>query len=128
MGLRSALVDRARIIRPHGTATKVEGSTVFTTVVGPWFRVRLEPALAQEGTAPGDFKTVTKSPVILMDTVDENGAPVGLTNEDRLEINAPRFGPNQIWLVIQDPEPIAKKRRVIGYQVQLQRVEKHLAA
>lgn len=132
MGLNSALVDRARVLRENPTATKVEGSTVFDPAphVGAWFRCRLEPALANEATGPGGFKTVTKSPVMMYGIKDSAGAPIALDNEDKVEVDAPRFAQTlgadrTVWLVTQDPEPMPKKRRVIGHQVQLQRVEKH---
>lgn len=55
---------------------------------------------------------------------DRAGAPISISASDKIEINSRQLG-TATYEVVGDPEPIRKKKRVIGYQVPLSRINEH---
>lgn len=122
MGLRAALVDRARISREEATATKVQGRTLSVPADLPWFRCRLELPEGAEVTDQGQGRKVSRvGPSLMYDKRDSSGEDVLLKPNHRLEVNSLQLG-NEEWLVTSTPKPMRKKRKVIGWTVALKRV------
>lgn len=125
MGIRVALKDRARI-KHRLAGVKVQGMTKTVPTDGPWFKCRLTiPEAAESFDGQGSRKTSRKAPSLMYDTVDaEEGSrePVVLLGKHKLEINSDDLG-DGIWEVAGTPAPIRKKKRVIGWTVQLRQIE-----
>lgn len=131
MGLRSALVDRARIVRKQTTGPRVLGTTSVVPTHGSWFRCRLDlPMGPEDTTEPGlgaGRRSARKRPQVMFDVRDEDGGTVALSFSDQIEIDSPQLG-LATWKVTATPRPIRKKRTVIGWEVTLERVvERQLA-
>ena len=139
MGLNAALVDRARRIAPSPSAVKVEGTTQFTDIPGPWFRARLTPVSGAQTEASlrvragladdGGSRSKSTERLTLMfgikDTeggslVDETGRCV-VNAPDRVEVASPQLG-TFLYEGTEMPAVIRKKKKVIGYEVGLSRV------
>lgn len=127
MPIGSALVDKARVVERTAAGARVEGRTLRGETRGPWFRCRLTlPTSPEQAAAAAGIREVVRVPTLLYDTIDESGEPVVLTNQKRLEVASPELG-TVVWDVSSDPEPLRKKRRVIGFQTTLRRLETHPA-
>jgi hypothetical protein len=127
MGLGGALVDRARPVRRAAAGLRVEGRTQYGEARGPWFRCRLElPAAAEQGGVPTGVRPVPTSPTLLYETRDEEGDPLRLTNQERLEVVSKELGSEE-WEITGDPQPIRKRRTLIGWQASLRRYVVHEA-
>jgi hypothetical protein len=126
MGLTGALVDRARTVESRRSGRRVEGRTVFRPVAGTWFKARLELPQGSETDAPTGARTVIVQPTLMFATRDSDGQPVEVTNQKRVEVDSAQLG-RTVWDVIADPQPIRKRRTVIGWQAPLRRVEMHEA-
>lgn len=125
MALGSALVDRARSIRNASTGAKVEGTTIVAPVAGDWFRCRL--TLPQQPEAPDQQdgrRRVEQRPSLLFEPLDERGQTINLTVEDYIEVDSPELG-RFTFILSADPEPLRKRRTVLGYEVAIRRVEDH---
>jgi hypothetical protein len=124
MALNSALVDRARIVSraPVASGRKVEGTTVYEKVEGPWFKARLFPEMsaAQLGVE-NRRRIIPDTPTMLAALLDVNGDPVVITSEARIEVDSKELG-NEVWDVSGEPQPLRKKRRVIGWYFGVRRV------
>lgn len=123
MGLGSALVDRARIVRQvSATETRVAGSSVLAQVEGNWFRARLELPGGSESEAPerGRRRQVL-APTLLFEPFDEANEDVDLSADDYVEVDSVELGRTR-WQITTFPQPIRKKRAVIGFQVTLRRI------
>lgn len=127
MSLNSVLVDKARIIEKKKAGRVVDGETLYADVSGPWFKVRIQ--LGSEGESidgATEERSVHRTPSMMVALRNEDGENVILTVEDRLEVvsaNLPQV--NTVWDVISDPQPMRKKRRVLGWNVTLHRVFTH---
>lgn len=123
MGLNAVLVDRARVWREQADPVKIEGRARMTPVTFEWFRARLTlPASPeQQDTNRGRRKTVP-NPTLMFGVKDLSGAALDVRASDQLEVASPQLG-TAMWRVSQDPGPIRKKRRVIGYEVVLERLK-----
>lgn len=125
MSLNAALVDRARRIVDTPLPIKVEGTTVFDTVPGSWFKCRLTlPGSPEADDAQGGRRRVAKQGTILMGVKDVDHNVLALAPTDKLEVNSPQLG-RAIWNVTEDPMPLRKKRKVIGYQASVTLVEEN---
>jgi hypothetical protein len=99
--------------------------------VGPLIRVRLTLPNAPESVDQGVFgrrRATQTVPTLLMDIRDADGNLVELTTEHRLGVfSRQQFGEGVevLFEVTADPEPIRKKRKVIGYVVTMRRVVDH---
>lgn len=124
MGLGAVCVDRARVVTSSMSGPRVEGSSGSTPVTGPWFKARLTLTETRGRPDPTTGARVqTKQPTLLCLPTDTAGGAVVLTIEDRLEVSSVQLG-TQVYDVAGDPTPIRKKRRVIGFQVDLQLVKR----
>lgn len=126
MALSSALVDRARRVRNEATPRRVEGTTTFATVTGAWFKARLTvPAAPEADDAQGSHRRTVARPTLLLGVRDREGnrlEPGFLSADDKVEVDSRQFG-RGVWEVTGDPEPLRKKRRVIGFQATLAKVD-----
>lgn len=122
MGFRGALVDKARLISKSDTGVRIEG-TIFRTVErSEWFRIRFDPDPAPEQRDDGQVKDNHPGNA-MVNKYDFNGQEVRLQGGDKLEIVAtdPALE-NGTYMLVSHPHPIRKKRRVIGYNVDLMQV------
>jgi hypothetical protein len=127
VGLQAALVDRARVVTKRQRGARVEGRTQYGNAYGPWFRCRLQLAQAPETVDPvTGVRPVASEPLLLYGVRDADGNPPALTNQVRVQVDSHELGTG-LWDVTADPEPLRKKRRVLGFQAQLRRVEVHEA-
>lgn len=122
MSLGSALVDRARVVRRESVGVKREGTTVMSDTHGSWFKVRLFLEAAGERDEQGGRKKAVSTPQVLYGLRDLDGELVDLHAEDKLEIASVLGGGHELWRVMEEPQPIAKKRSVIGGLARLERV------
>lgn len=122
MGLTSALVDRARVVTNESTGRKVDGTTLMAETTGPWFRARLmfdtAPAKVDE---QGERRKILASPSLMFGVKDEDGGVLDVTGDLQIEVASVELG-TATWRTTGDPQPIRKKRRVIGGTINLQRV------
>lgn len=125
MGLRSALVDRARVLGTAQTNYRVQGMTIVEPTIGPWFRCRLTLPEASADTSQKRARTV-RHPTLLYGTTDSAKQPIVLTTDERVEVDSPELG-RAIWLVESDPAPLRKKRKVLGYETHLKLTDEHVA-
>jgi hypothetical protein len=99
--------------------------------VGPLFRCRLTLPQSPESVdeAPrGRRRAVRTVPTLMMDRRDSEGNDLVVTTEHRLGIfSKQQFGEGVevLFEVTADPEPIRKKRRVIGWMVTVRQVVDH---
>jgi hypothetical protein len=124
MGLTSALVDRARIVRQEAaTAGRVRGMTQMAEVRTAWFGCMLQ--LPQAGMSPdsgGGRRRAVSSPTLLYDVLDEENQEVVLRGGDRIEIESDRHG-RSYWEATGDPEVLASLYDRIGFQVGIRRIQ-----
>lgn len=125
MGLGAALVDRARPLTKEPIATRVEGTTQMTTVAGSWFKARLFLTAGREDSgAQGSYVRAVQGPQLMYALRDSEGEPIVLNFDDKVEVDSPQLG-RAVWRVVNQPEPIRKKRSLIGGLANLERVEEH---
>ena len=125
MSLNRALVDKARVLGKAASSQRVEGTTLYVETRSAWFRARLELGQGAGGRAAAtQAKQSTRSPEVMVSVKDLLGQPVLINNQDRLEIDSRELG-RTVYDVVGDPEPIRKKRRVIGWTVMVSRVDTH---
>lgn len=102
---------------------RIEGSTQYVETTGAWFRARLtipEAPRAAGNDAPGG--QVNLSPTLMYELLDSEGQVVDLSINERLEVDSVDLG-RRMYEIEANPEPIRKRRRVIGFQATLRRVE-----
>lgn len=127
MSLNGVLVDKARIVSKKKAGRVVDGETLYADTTGAWFKVRIQ--LGSEGESidgATDERSVHRTPSMMVALRDEDGNDVILTVEDRLEVvsaNLPQVSTQ--WDVISDPQPMRKKRRVLGWNITLRKVFVH---
>lgn len=125
MGLNAVLVDRARVVTKASTGKRVEGTTRVATVHGAWFRARLFLEGAPEAAPSARRRQhTTASPQLMFAIRDSNGDPVLVTADLQLEIESAQLG-HKVWQVTGDPQPIRKKRTVIGFLGDVRRLDEH---
>jgi hypothetical protein len=125
VSLNNALVDQARVLGKAESSQRVEGTTLYVETRSPWFRARLDLGQgAGSRKAATQAKQSTRSPSIMVSVKNSIGEPVLINNQDRLEVNSKELG-RSVFDVVGDPEPIRKKRRVIGWTVLVSRVDVH---
>lgn len=122
MALRAVCVDRARLLRKESSAVRVEGSTSFVAVPGQWFRCRLFLTQSTDAEDPskGHFSS-TLAPQLLCVRRDLDGSRLHLHGDERVEINSRQFG-RTLWRMQGEPQPLRKRRRVIGWLAFIERV------
>jgi hypothetical protein len=125
VSLGAVLVDRARPLRKSASSVKVGGRTTFAdSEPGTWFAARLMMPTATPESMPAGFisKRVVLVPTLICDTEDDQGDPVVLAFNDMVEVESEDLGA-ATWQVTAEPEPFRKKQGIIGYSVNLKRVE-----
>lgn len=126
MAYRGALVDRAVIRRKRGQGRKVDGRTVFLPEDSPEFRARLQLSQANEDTRDERTAAVVR-PILMTDRKDSAGDLLEFKMSDRIVVTSRELGTN-VWEVTGEPEPLRKKRKVIGWVVPISRVEEPAVA
>jgi hypothetical protein len=123
MGFQGALVDRAVRIRKGTDGTRVEGSTIYSDVESASIKVRLDLSAASERLEDG--RAVTEpGPSLLVYRRDLEGNYLDWRATDRIRVVSSELG-TDTWEISGDPVPLRKKRRVIGWQLPLKRVEEN---
>jgi hypothetical protein len=126
MALGSALVDRGRIVRQATTGVKVEGTTIFEPEFLPLFKCRLTLNEDVEKDADPRRKRVTREATLMVNKKDKGHNLVEVRASDRVEVISKQLGTG-VWEVTGDPEPLRKRRVVIGWIVGVSRVDDDLA-
>lgn len=128
MGLAAILVDRARTVSLEPAPEKVDGTTKMVPVTGDWFKCRLQLPESPETAAPGSAASggpmrTTRTPALYFKPlVGTSDPPVKAS--DRIEVLSPQLG-QAVWRVVAAPGPWRKKRKVIGFQVTLERDDEY---
>lgn len=121
MSLQSALVDRAYRLRKEAAPRKVEGTTVYQPSESPAIRARL--TLNQAGERAEDGRVLTEpSPTLICYRRDTQGNDVDWKASDRVIVDSKELG-THTYQVDGQPEPMRKKRRIIGWSLRLRRVD-----
>lgn len=121
MGLNAALVDRARVVRNVSAGTRVEGRTPYTATPGQWFKVRLSLPSGSESQASAGRSTSQQAQV-MTGRKDVSGAVLDVRASDQVEVVSAALG-TYLFEVTGTPKPIRKKRRLLGWTVQLVEVD-----
>lgn len=125
MSLNAVLVDRARVVSKASTGKRVEGTTRVATVHGAWFRARLFLEGAPESPPTARLRQrTTASPQLMFALRDERGENVKVTADVQLEVESAELG-HEVWRVTGDPQPIRKKRSLIGYLGTVRHLDEH---
>lgn len=131
MALGAVLVDRARLLELQAASpVKVEGTTQFATVRGNWFKARLILPAGPQDSTPGDaplMRGIGKGRIralanaqLLLGVRDLESQTIDIHFDMKVEVRSPQLG-NGVYRVMNEPEPIRKKRRVIGYLADIER-------
>ena len=113
MALRSALVDRARLVTKEATSQQVEGTTTYARVEGPWFTCRLGvEGPTQEEVDSGRVRT-HPTPILLYWRTAQDGSEVTLMADDVVEVVSNQEGTAD-WQVSTKPLIIRKKVVLLG--------------
>ncbi len=125
MGLNVALVDRGRRLVDTPMPSRVEGTTRFETVRMPWFKCRLTLQAAPEADdAQGGRRRVPRPATLLMGRRDVDGNELAMAPTDKVEVVSKALG-RYVFEVTGDPEPIRKRRKLLGWTTTLTLVEEH---
>jgi hypothetical protein len=125
VGINTALVDRARRVANVPTGQRVEGTTIFETYHYPWFRCRLTLNPSQETSDQhGGRMRVRQAATMMCGVKDKDGGVLTIASDDRLEVDSKELG-RGLYEITSDGEPIRKKKKVIGWQATLTRVDEH---
>lgn len=117
MALGAALVDRGRLVRREKTATEIDGEKQYKDAEpekAPWFRCRLQMVKGSEQQQDGRRRRVVRPTLLL-------GRKTTLVKGDQVEIKCKQlFGDElQLFTIDGDPEPLRKRRTVIGFEATL---------
>lgn len=123
MGLRAALVDTAYRIRQSPTGDKVEGTTVFTPSESEAIPARLTLNTAGERTEDGRVLTEPQ-PTLLVYKRDLLGEELDWKATDRIKVESRELGDHE-FEIQGEPQPMRKKRRIIGWSITLRRTDEH---
>jgi hypothetical protein len=123
MALRAALVDLGyRKVQRAEPGRKTHGMTVMTPVEdSPPFRARL--TIQQAGERLDDGRVLTEpKPTLLTGKRDKSGTELSFAHNQRIRVKSKSLGEAD-WEVDGEPVPIRKKRRIIGWTLNLKRTE-----
>lgn len=121
MGLRSALVDRAYIQRRRPDAVKVNGRTVHSLAETAAIRCRLTINDSAERLDEGR-KVSDSRPSLTLYRRDGDGLEVVPAKTDRVRVVSRELGEG-VYEIDGKPQPIRKKRRLLGWLVNVVRLE-----
>jgi len=101
---------------------RVEGTTTFTPVAEQWFRCRLFLTDSPDVIDPqaGRFRNKS-SPQVLAVLRDFDGRTLHFHGDQRAEIRSRQFG-KAVWRMAGEPQPLRRRRRVIGWLLNTERV------
>lgn len=120
------MTHRGRLISRADTGQRVEGTKVFSEVVGEWFKCRVFPDETQETEGVrGGRRMLMKTPHVVVGVKDLTGAAidVGAIGPDKLiELNAGPLG-DAVWQVTSSPQPLLTRTKLLGYYFGVRRVE-----
>lgn len=123
MALGTALVDRARVVWREPAGPRVDGRTPFEDVHGEWFKARLTvPSTTESADPAGARRRVPVAPTLMYGVRDLAGGPVEVNSNQRVEVDSPQLG-RDVWDVVSEPEPMRKRRTIIGWIATIRRVE-----
>lgn len=106
---------------------RVEGRSTFEPVPQQWFRCRLSIIEGSKTGAPPRsdaalaFRSKLLSGQLLCITVDLDDNPLVFRNDQRLDISSVQLG-RAIWRNENEPQPLRKKRKLIGWTLSVERV------
>jgi hypothetical protein len=123
MGFRGALVDTAYRIRQSPTRKRVEGSTVFQPNESEPIKARLTINTAGERTEDGRVLTEPQ-PTLVVYRKDLLGETLDWKASDRIRVESVELGTHD-FEIQGEPQPMRKKRRVIGWTFTLRRTEEN---
>lgn len=125
MSIAAVCVDRGRVITKEPSAVRLEGRTSFTPVAAQWFKCRLFLEQSNDVTDPqqAHFSSVNQ-PQVLCVTKDLDGVPLTFRGDQQLDISSAQFE-RAVWRMMGEPEPLRKKRRIIGWLLFVERVIEH---
>lgn len=125
MSFRGALVDRAVRIRKGSTGKRVEGTTVFAPQTSAPIKVRLD--IRQAGEELTDGRVLTEpTPMLLVFKRDLEGNKLDWKATDRLLVTSRELGEHE-YEVQNEPVPLRRKRRIMGWELTLRRTEENQA-
>jgi hypothetical protein len=123
MGIRAALVDRAYRLRKVPRSRRVEGSTVFQPTESEAVKARL--SIANAGEQAEDGRVFTEpTPTLLVYKRDLAGEELDWKSTDRIRVESRELGTHDFELQ-GEPQPIRKKRTIIGWTLTLRRTEEN---
>lgn len=123
MAFNGALVDKGRRLYREALPDKVEGSTQMANITSAWFKCRLNlPQGVETDEATGARRRKVLRPSILIAKKNSDGELSGVKAKERIEIASAQLG-TAVYEVIGDPTVLRKKRRVIGYEATIERVD-----
>lgn len=94
-------------------------------MTGAWFKARVEVDTENETGGAGDANQRVEDRITLMFGIkDSQGQPLALTTEALIEVDSKQFG-RHLYRVASDPLAYRKKRKIIGGEAALQRIEEH---
>ena len=108
MSYRSVLVDKARAITYTRGTRGIEGESLKITTYGKWFSARLVPAGSKEVRANNRSSHETKETQLLY------AVGGSLHINDKVEVTSRELG-TAVWIVMGEPQPVRKKRVLLGY-------------
>lgn len=120
MALGGALKDTGRIVRKEAQAKRVEGRTRFVPVARPDFKCRLTIKRVPQTKDEAGVMSFTSTPLLLCGKRDKERNDLLFEVDDFVEVTSrdmPQF--DGVYQVDGLPEPIRKKKRVIGWQLTL---------
>lgn len=113
------------------TSNKVEGTTQFEQLDYPWFKCRLTYGLswsripAREAADPlGGHERISHAATLLCGVKDKEGNSLVINPTERIEVQSKQLE-GGIFEITGEPDPIRKKRKLIGYSVTISKVEEH---
>lgn len=122
MALGSVLVDKARTISRRAQPTLVDGMPISATARSDWFKARLTLNSAPEERGPGGSwnHRAEQGATLIVKPTANGGCPIRL--QDTVEVRSVQLG-DATYRVVGEPNPYRKKRRVIGYEVAVERTD-----
>ena len=123
MGLKAALVDTAYRIRKSPTGEKVEGTTVFAPSESEAIPARLTLSTAGERAEDGRVLTEPQ-PTLIVYKRDILGQELDWRATDIIKVESRELGTHE-FEVQGEPQPMRKKRRIIGWSITLRRTDEH---
>jgi hypothetical protein len=122
VSITGVCVDRGRLLVQEPSVVRVEGHTTFVPVAEQWFKCRLfyEGANGQQDAQRAHWSSVPR-PQVMTVLKDLDGVLLSFHDDYRVQIRSLQLG-DAVWRLGGEPEPIRKKRKLIGYLLTVERV------